>query len=60
MKEQRIFISYKSEQRDFAERLRDQLRTWNCATWMDVDNILKGSYWPDEIDKGLEWCTRTV
>lgn len=47
-----VFISYKSEYRDFAERLRDHLRAWGFGTWLDVDNIQDG-YWRDAIDSGL-------
>jgi hypothetical protein len=47
------FISYKREDQQFAERLRDALRAWGYRTWIDIENIEKGAYWPDEIDEGL-------
>jgi hypothetical protein len=47
------FISYKREDQQFAERLRDSLRAWGYRTWIDIENIEKGAYWPDEIDEGL-------
>src|SRR5262249_36420729 len=47
------FISYKSEYRDFALRLRDTLHSWGHRTWLDVDDIPKGSYFRTEIERGL-------
>ncbi len=52
----RVFISYRRTEQAFAEKLRDQLRAWGFDTWMDIDQIAKGSYWPDEIDRGLNAC----
>ncbi len=52
----RIFISYKSDDRAFATELREQLQQWGYETWIDVNDIPKGAYWPDEIDKGLREC----
>lgn len=37
-----VFISYKSEDRLFAETLRTNLRAWGYHTWLDVDNIPGG------------------
>jgi hypothetical protein len=48
------FISYKSEERPHALKLRDTLRAWGYGTWFDQDNIRKGEYFRDEIQKGLE------
>lgn len=48
-----VFISYKSEDHEFARTLRDHLRGWGYATWLDKDNIREGHYWRDEIDAGL-------
>lgn len=39
-----IFISYKSQQRDYAFAVRDQLRAWGYDTWLDVDRLEPG--WP--------------
>lgn len=47
------FISYKREDQPYAERVRDTLRAWGYSTWMDIENIPQGAYWPDEIDRGL-------
>ena len=38
----RIFISYKSEEREFAITLRDKLQEWGHETWLDVDDIPAG------------------
>jgi len=48
------FISYKSEHRPFAQKVRDFLRALGHQTWFDADNIRKGEYFRDEIQKGLE------
>lgn len=52
-KKRKIFISYKSEYRDFAKQLRDKLQTWGYDTWLDVDDIGKGEYFRDAIGRGL-------
>jgi len=49
----RAFISYKSEYRDIASRLRDTLQTWGYGTWFDVDDIKEG-FFRDAIQQGLE------
>ena len=48
-----VFVSYSRLDRDFALRLVECLRAWGHETWLDIQNIPKGSPWPDEIDKGL-------
>ncbi len=55
-----IFISYKSENRDFAASLRDKLHTWNYATWFDGDDIPQGMYFRHEIDRGLKNSTVVI
>lgn len=50
----RVFISYKSEYRDLAIRVRDKLRAWGHQTWFDRDNIGKGEYFREAIQNGLE------
>jgi len=49
-----VFISYKSEYRDFAIRVRDQIRAWGYQTWFDQDDIPEGAYFRHAIQKGLE------
>jgi hypothetical protein len=48
-----VFLSYKSENRPFALHLRDQIELWGHNPWIDVHNIPKGAYWPEEIEQGL-------
>jgi hypothetical protein len=48
------FISYKTEYRSFAQKVRDFLRGIGYQTWLDDDNIVKGEYFRTEIQKGLE------
>src|SRR5262249_43570142 len=49
----RVFISYNREDSLFAARLRDYLPGLGYDTWLDVDDIPKGVYWPDAVDEGL-------
>jgi len=49
----RAFISYKSEYRDIASRLRNTLQDWGYRTWFDVDDIKEG-FFRDAIQQGLE------
>src|SRR5215475_10326849 len=49
----RVFISYNREDSSFAQRVRDHVRASGYDTWLDVDDIAKGVYWPDAVDEGL-------
>lgn len=49
-----VFISYKSEYREFARQVKEAIESWGFSTWFDVDNIPKGGYFRHEIQKGLE------
>lgn len=49
----RVFISYKSEYRDFAIRLRDKLQDWGYDTWFDQDDIPPGEVFYIAIQDGL-------
>lgn len=49
-----IFISYKSEQRNLAYKIRNQLREWEFDTWLDKDHLQPGTYWADEIDQAIK------
>lgn len=55
-----IFISYKSEQREYAFVLRDKLHQWGYETWLDVDKLRPGMYWGNEIDKAIKTCDACV
>lgn len=50
----RIFISYARENQDFALEVRGKLIEWGYSTWIDIHDIPKGAYWPDEIDKDTQ------
>ncbi|GAB4514527.1 MAG: hypothetical protein OHK0046_16730 [Anaerolineae bacterium] len=52
-----IFISYKSEQRDYAFLVRDKLQEWGYTTWVDVDRIFPGDVWAKEIDTAARTCS---
>jgi hypothetical protein len=52
----KIFLSYKSEDIEFVKELRTSLIEWGYNTWIDLFDIPKGAYWPDEIDKALNQC----
>lgn len=49
-----VFISYKSEYRDFARKVKAKLNQWGYDTWLDVDNIQPGEYFRHKIQQGLD------
>jgi len=49
-----VFISYKSEYRDFARAVKGELNEWGYETWLDVDNIQPGDYFRHKIQEGLD------
>ncbi len=49
-----VFISYKSEYRDFARSVKNELNEWGFETWLDVDNIQPGDYFRHKIQEGLD------
>ncbi len=49
-----VFISYKSEYRDFARAVKSELNQWGFDTWLDVDNIQPGDYFRHKIQAGLD------
>ncbi|MBL8120839.1 MAG: toll/interleukin-1 receptor domain-containing protein, partial [Anaerolineae bacterium] len=50
----KVFISYKSEYRDFARKVQQRLRDWGYETWFDMDDIPKGAYFRHAIQEGLD------
>lgn len=57
----RLFISYKSQERDVASTVRDHLHEWGYSTWLDVDDIPAGTTphtkgWDDAIHEGMKAC----
>ncbi len=55
-----IFISYKREDEEIALKIYDTLIEAGYEVWIDKYNIPFGSYWPEEIDKGLRGTTITI
>ncbi len=57
-----VFLSYASEDRALAERVRDALRLHGLATtvWMDRHEIVGGDDWKAEIREGLLQCNVLV
>lgn len=49
-----VFISYKSEYREFARAVKGELNEWGYETWLDVDNIQPGDYFRHKIQEGLD------
>ncbi|MCC6894329.1 MAG: TIR domain-containing protein [Anaerolineae bacterium] len=49
-----VFISYKSEYREFARAVKNRIREWGYGTWFDVDDIAEGTYFRHAIQDGLE------
>ncbi len=55
-----LFISYKSDERELAESVREKLLAWGYQTWMDIHNIPPTADWMDEIGKALESADRVI
>ena len=53
MDKPKVFISYSSQNRDFAELLKLKLEKEDIDVWQDVDEIEPGEEWRNEIDMGL-------
>jgi HEAT repeat protein len=49
MPNKHIFISYKSQEREYAYSVRDKLQSWGYKTWLDVDNLFPQSFWDDSF-----------
>jgi hypothetical protein len=48
-----VFISYSRQDREFVERLTDELSAAGVETWTDVSNIAPGQNWQHQIEQGL-------
>ena len=55
-----IFISYKTEERRLAFKVRDRINAWGHTTWLDVDRLQPGTYWANHIDRALKTCRACV
>jgi len=49
----KVFISYASEQSDFAELMKMKLEAASVEVWRDAHEIVAGEEWRNEIDYGL-------
>jgi hypothetical protein len=49
-----IFISYAREDIDFSKRIYEDLKRFDLTPWLDVENILPGQNWKDEIIKAIK------
>ena len=56
----KVFISYRSAQQAFAERVVNSLRRRGAFVWFDKFNITPGDSIPEAINRGLLWCTHLV
>lgn len=53
---QDVFISYKSEERAYANRVRSALAYNGISCWMAPESIGAGGEYPSEIPKGIRQC----
>lgn len=49
-----IFISYKSEDGDFADLLKSKIKDAGFSIWMDTDRLNAGQDWRARIDQGIK------
>jgi hypothetical protein len=54
MKKYLVFISYAREDKEFAERLYQDLIAAGVEAWLDIKSIEPGRLWKKEIKKGIE------
>jgi CRP-like cAMP-binding protein len=53
----KVFLSYSSEDREFAVQLANDLSDQGYHVWVDHVEIPPGSDWDAEVEKGLRACT---
>lgn len=56
----KVFVSYRSGQREFATRVARSLRRRGAVVWFDEMSIVPGDSIPEKINRGLGWCTHLV
>lgn len=56
----KVFVSYRSNQRELAGVVAQELRKRGAAVWFDEWAIEPGDSIPEEINRGLGWCTHMV
>ena len=49
----KVFISYSSKKEDFAELVKMKLEEANLFVWKDINQIMAGKEWRNEIDSAL-------
>jgi hypothetical protein len=49
-----VFISYSRHDREFADRLVHDLSAAGVKTWRDIDNLVPGVAWEDEIRRAID------
>jgi TIR domain len=55
-----VFISYSRREKEFVDRLSDDLRANGVRIWRDVEQIEAGSNWEQEIKKSLTDATAMI
>jgi len=55
-----VFISYSRLDKQFVDKLADDLRQRGIDVWIDVENIMPGTDWQREIEKGLKSATASI
>jgi hypothetical protein len=56
----KVFVSYRSSQRDFARKVSESLRRRGAFVWFDEISIRPGDSIPAVINRGLGWCTHLI
>lgn len=52
-----VFISYgRKDGRELAIRLRDDLQSAGCSVWLDLNEIVGGGDWSQQIEDAIEHC----
>jgi len=56
----KVFVSYRSSQREFARNVADALRAKGAFVWFDEMSIVPGQSIPGEINRGIGWASHLV
>lgn len=60
MAREEVFISYKSEDRAYAVKVRDLLRAAGVSVWVDLEGIKGGQYFVARISRAIKGCKAVV
>jgi hypothetical protein len=55
-----VFISYSRQDRDFVDRLSEDLRAEGVTPWIDVEHILPGSNWEKALVAAVEEASALI